>query len=65
METMNFEQMEQLALLKGLSIIEDIYISLSNGIETYTVYRVGCMATPPYSSLFNKSKVDRVISLLS
>lgn len=65
METMNFEQMEQLALSRGLGIIEDIYISLTNGNEAYPVYRVGCMTKPPYSSLFNKSKVDRVISLLS
>jgi len=65
MKEITFKEMAELVNGNGLQIKEDIFIIITNGEKQCIVDSIGCMAKPPFSTLYNKKEVLMAIEKLT
>ena len=63
-EYLTTDEVIAMAKKKGLYVIEDFMLSLANGKRSIPIESAGCMQEPPYSTLYSKNLVDKIIEML-
>lgn len=49
----------------GLEVVEDTFVSITNGQDSMVIPIAACSKKPPYSTLYNKEQVLSIIKSLS
>ncbi|KZL88929.1 hypothetical protein [Clostridium magnum] len=64
MKHITIDQILFMAESMNLEVIEDIYISLTNGKKTIVINDIGCLKEPPFTTLYDEKEVQKVIDML-
>jgi hypothetical protein len=64
MKKISADEVKTMVEKEGLFLIEDIVILISNGVFSAPLQDCGCLQKPPYTTLYNKAKVEQYIAII-